>query len=146
MMGIDTALLRGLSVFRDLSRDQLEKVANLCTENPVFPGEAFIREGEPGKTIFVIPRGEIEILYTAGGEAMACREWVKAGEVLGVRSLAPPYRYTTTVRCITDGTLIAIDAIKLGELFQQDGRLAKCMSGCLMRAILNRNATFRSLL
>jgi CRP-like cAMP-binding protein len=145
-MGANVALLRGLSLFRGLTEDQLKKVADLCSELSVFPGQTFFREGEPGKTIFVLPQGEVEILYTAGGEAMMGREWVSVGEVLGVRAMLPPYRYLTTVRSMTEGSLLAIDAIKLGELFQQDGQLAKSLIARLMSATLSRIATLRSLL
>jgi len=58
-MAVDGALLRGLSLFSNLTEDQLDKVANLCSGMPVFPGQTFFREGEPGKAIFVLPRGEI---------------------------------------------------------------------------------------
>lgn len=145
-MAVDVATLRALSLFDGLTEDQLDKVANLCSEMPVFPGQTFFREGEPGKSIFVLPRGEVEILYTAGGDAMACREWVSVGEVLGSRALVPPYRYLTTLRSITEGTLLVIDAIKLGELFRQDGQLAKSILARLMSAILSWIATLRSLL
>jgi CRP-like cAMP-binding protein len=145
-MAVDARLLRCLSLFRDLTGDQLEKVSNLCSEMPVLPGQAVFKEGEPGRAIFVLPRGEVEILYTAGGDAMMGREWVSVGEVLGTKALFPPYRYSTTVRCMTEGTLLSIDAVKLGELFQQDGRLAKSILGCLMSAGLSRIATLRSLL
>jgi CRP-like cAMP-binding protein len=145
-MGVNVALLRDLSLFSDLTEHQLEKVASLCSEMTVFPGQAFFKEGEPGRAIFVLPRGEVEILYTAGGEAMMGREWVSVGEVLGTRALFPPYRYSTTVRCMTEGTLLAIDAIKLGELFQRDGQLAKFVLARLMSTVLSRMATLRSLL
>ena len=145
-MGVNVALLRGLSLFKELSEDQLEKVADLCSEMPVFPGQTFFREHEPGKAIFVLPRGEVEILYTAGGDAMACREWMGVGEVLGVRALIPPYRYLTTARSITEGTLLSIDAVKLGELFQRDGQLAKSILARLMSVILSRIGTLRALL
>lgn len=145
-MAVDAALLRGLSLFRELNEDQLEKVADLCSEMPVFSGQTFFREHEPGKAIFVLPRGEVEILYTVGGDAMACREWIGVGEVLGVQALIPPYKYLTTARSITEGTLLSIDAIKLGELFQRDGQLAKSISARLINAILSRIGTLRALL
>jgi CRP-like cAMP-binding protein len=144
-MGANVTLLRGLSLFRDLTEDQLKKVADLCSEMSVFPGQTFLREGEPGRTIFVLPQGEIEILYTAGGEAMMGREWVSVGEVLGVRAMLPPYRYLTTVRSMTEGSLLAIDATKLGELFQQDGQMATLILEPLLSALLDRIATLRSL-
>jgi CRP-like cAMP-binding protein len=145
-MAVDAALLQGLSLFKELNEAQLENVASLCSEMTVFPGQAFFKEGESGKAIFVLPRGEVEILYTAGGEAMMGREWVGVGEVLGTWALFPPYRYSTTVRCMTEGTLLAIDAIKLGELFQRDGQLAKFVLARLMSTVLSRIGTLRSLL
>jgi CRP-like cAMP-binding protein len=144
-MSANVTLLRGLSLFRDLTEDQLKKVADLCSEMSFFPGQTFYREGEPGRTIFVLPQGEVEILYTAGGEAMMGREWVSVGEVLGVRAMLPPYRYLTTVRSMTEGSLLAIDAIKLGELFQQDGQMATLILEPLLRALLDRITTLRSL-
>jgi CRP-like cAMP-binding protein len=145
-MAVGVALLKGLLPFRDLTEDQLEKVANLCSEMPVLPGQVVFKEGEPGWAIFVLPRDEFEILYTVGGDAMACREWIGVGEVLGVRALIPPYRYPLTARSITEGTLLAIDAVKLGELFQRDGQLAKFVLARLMSAVQSRIGTLRSLL
>ena len=145
-MGVNVALLRDLSLFRDLTENQLEKVATLCSEVPVFSGETFCREGEPAKAFFVVSRDEVEILYTAGGDAMACREWVGTGEVLGIRALIPPYKYSATLRGVTEGTLLAVDVIKLVELLQQDDRLAECLLVYVMRTILSRNTTLRSLL
>jgi CRP-like cAMP-binding protein len=145
-MAASVALLQGLSLFSDLTEHQLEKVANLCSEMPIFPGQTFFREGEPAKMIFVLPRGEVEIFYTAGGDAMACREWIGVGEVLGIRALIPPYRYLTTARSMTEGALLAIDVVRLVELFQQDGRLAESILARLISAIQSRIGTLRSLL
>jgi hypothetical protein len=59
--------------------------------------------------------------------------------------MLPPYRYLTTVRSMTEGSVLAIDAIKLGELFQQDGQLATLILRPLVRAMLDRVGTLRSL-
>jgi hypothetical protein len=46
---------------------------------------------------------------------------------------------------MTEGSLLAIDAIKLGELFQQDGQMATLILEPLLSALLDRIATLRSL-
>jgi CRP-like cAMP-binding protein len=143
-MGLDAALLRKLPPFSSLSEDQLGKVAGLCAEKTISAGQLFFREGEPGIAIFVVPQDEVEVLFTAGGDALACREWVGTGEVLGIQAFFPPYRYLSTARSLTEGCLLAIDTVKLRELIEQDSRLAISIHECLMQAMLNRAVGLRS--
>jgi CRP-like cAMP-binding protein len=142
-MAVDVAMLRALSLFKDLTADQLEKVARLCSQKYISPGQAFFREGEPGKTIFVVKKGEVEVLHTVGGDALASMEWIAAGDVLGIRALFPPYRYLSTARSLTDGTLLEIDVVKLRELFPQDSKLAILILENSTLTILNRIASLR---
>jgi CRP-like cAMP-binding protein len=144
MMAVDAKLLRGLSPFSSLSEEKLEKVAELCVERMISAGQIFFREGEPGIAIFVVPQGDVEVLFTIGREALASIEWVGTGEVLGIRAFIPPYRYLSTARCLTEGCMLAIDAVKLRELIEQDGRLAISIHECFMQAMLNRVASLRS--
>ena len=143
-MGVDAALLRKLPPFRSLSEDQLGKLAGLCAEKTISAGQMFFREGEPGIAIFVVPQGDVEVLFTAGGNPLACREWVGTGEIMGIRAFFPPYRYLSTARSLTEGCLLAIDTVKLRELIEQDSRLAISIHECLMQAMLNRVTTLRS--
>jgi len=143
-MDVDVAMLRALSLFKDLTEDQLDKVTSLCSEKSISPGQTFFREGEPGTAIFVVLQGEIEVLFTAGGDALVCMEWVEAGEVLGIRAFFQPYKYLSTARSLTDGCLLAIDAVKLRELYEQDSQLAVSIHERLMHAMLNRVTTLRS--
>jgi CRP-like cAMP-binding protein len=143
-MAVDVAMLQALSLFEDLTAAQLERIAGLCSEKCISPGQAFFREGEPGKTIFVVKKGEVEVLHTVGGDALASMEWIAAGDVLGIRALFPPYRYLSTARSLTDGTLLEIDVIKLRELFPQDSQLAISILENSTRTILNRIANLRA--
>lgn len=143
-MGVDVALLRGLSPFISISEVQLGKVAELCEEKIISAGQTLFQEGEPGIAIFVVPQDDVEVLFTAGGDALACIEWVGAGEVLGIRAFFPPYRYMSTARSLTEGTVLEIDAVRLRELFEQDSYLAISVHECLMQAMLNRVTSLRS--
>jgi CRP-like cAMP-binding protein len=143
-MAVDVAMLRSLSLFEDLNESQLEKVAKLCLEKSFSGGEAIFKEGEPGKTIFVLSHGEVEVLFTACGDALAYMGWIGAGDILGIRALVPPYRYSSTARGVTESTLLAVDTTELGELFQQDSGLASSLLVGLIGAALNRIDGLRS--
>jgi CRP-like cAMP-binding protein len=145
-MAVDVAMLQTIPLFGDLTKTQLEKIANLCSEKSISCGETFFKEGEHGNTFFVVPRGEIEVLLTVGKDALACLKWVGVGEILGIQALAPPYRYSSTGRSVTEGTLLAIDAVKLDQLFQQDSQLAFSFLTSLMGAALNRIDGLRSMI
>jgi CRP-like cAMP-binding protein len=143
-MTVDVALVHGLSLFSSLSEEQLGKVAKLCSEKTISAGQTIHREGEPGKAIFMVLQGDVEVLFTAGGVALACMEWVRAGEILGIRAFFPPYRYLSTAHSLTEGRLLEINAIKLRELCEQDSRLAIFIHECLMQAMLNRVVGLRA--
>ena len=143
-MAVDIAMLQKLSLFKDLTEGQLEEIAELSSEKTVYPGETFFREGEPGLAIFVVLRGDIEVLFTAGGDTLVCMEWVTAGDVLGIRAFFKPYKYLSSARSLTEGCLLAIDAVKLRELCVQDCWLAISIHERFMQAMLDRVVTLRS--
>ena len=143
-MAADIAMLQMFSIFKNIPEGHLERIAQLCSEKTVYPGETFFREGEPGLAVFVVLRDDVEVLFTAGGDALVCKEWVAAGDVLGVRAFFKPYKYLSTARSLTEGCLLAIDAIKLRDLCEQDDLLVISIHELLMEAILNRVATLRS--
>jgi hypothetical protein len=106
-MTVNVNLLKGLSLFNNLSESQLEKVARLCTKITIYPGQSLFKEREPGHTIFVSMKADLEVLFTAGGDSMMRMEWLGADETLGTIALIPPHTYGSTARGLTEGTLLA---------------------------------------
>ena len=143
-MTVNVNLLRGLSLFTHLSESQLEKVAGICRKITVYPGQILFTEREPGHIIFLSLETDLELLLTAGGDSMARMEWIEADETLGAIVLIPPHQYISTVRGLTEGTLLAIDVDKMQKLFQQDGRLAVSMIPCMTGARHRKTANMKS--
>jgi len=143
-MTVSVKLLRGLSLFTNLSESQLEKVAGLSRKITIYPGQILFKEREPGHTIFVSMEADLEVLFTAGGDSMARMEWLGADETLGTIALIPPHQYVSTARGLTEGTLLAIDIDKMQKLFQQDGRLAVSMIQCLTSAYHRKTTNMKS--
>ena len=143
-MGVNVALLRGLSLFTDLSESQLEKVAGICRKITVYPGQKLFKEREPGHTIFLSLEADLEVLFTAGSDSMARMERLEADETLGTIALIPPHQYVSTARGLTEGTLLAIDVDKMQKLFQQDGQLAVSTISRMTSAYHRKTANMKS--
>ena len=57
--------LRESDIFDELTATQLEMVANICTEERYSAGDVIFEENSGSKELYVIARGEIEILISA---------------------------------------------------------------------------------
>jgi CRP-like cAMP-binding protein len=143
-MTINVNLLRGLSLFTNLSESQLEKVAGICRQMTVYPGQILFKEREPGDTIFLSLKDDLEVLFSVGSDSMARMEWLGADETLGTIALIPPHQYVSTARGLTEGTLLAIDVAKMQKLFQQDGRIAVSMIPRITSASHRKTANMKS--
>jgi CRP/FNR family cyclic AMP-dependent transcriptional regulator len=55
-------ILKQTDIFYDLTPTQLQMVASVCQERTVRAGEIIFQENTPGNELFVIARGEVEIL------------------------------------------------------------------------------------
>jgi CRP-like cAMP-binding protein len=143
-MTVNIKLLRGLSLFTNLSESQLEKIAGICRQMTVHPGQILFKEREPGHTIFLSLEDDIEVLFSVGSDSMARMEWLGADETLGTIALVPPHQYVSTARGLTEGTLLAIDVDKMKKLFQQEGQLAISMIPCMTSTCKRKTANMKS--
>jgi len=50
-----------VSIFSPLSEDEIERLANASTSRVYAPGEAIVRMGQPGNSMFVVIRGSVKV-------------------------------------------------------------------------------------
>ncbi len=107
------AILEQLGFFASATRNVLERLAGLATEEPVPAGTAIVREGDPAEALYVLVDGEVEV--TARGEA---------GEEHTIRRMSAPSYFgeigvlehiprTATVTAITDARVLRIEGTAL---------------------------------
>ena len=99
--------LASVSLFSPLSPE--ERTALLAVAKPVqyAAGEAIVRQGQTGKSLFVVVRGEASVtLAGTSGEVTRLR----GGDVFGEMSLLTGEARTATVTAATDCDLLEIDA------------------------------------
>jgi small-conductance mechanosensitive channel/CRP-like cAMP-binding protein len=99
--------LASVPLFSPLSPE--ERNALLAVAKPVqyATGEAIVRQGQAGKSLFVVVRGEAAVTL-AGTSGEVAR--LRAGDVFGEMSLLTGEARTATVTAATDCDLVEIDA------------------------------------
>lgn len=106
-------ILRKVKILEPLNMGELQKLHDYLTETTFSPGEYILRQGEVGRTFYVIKEGEVvcQCRSDPSNDAEEPREIMRLGEnqYLGERALmsdstrAADVKALTTVRCLCIG-------------------------------------------
>jgi CRP-like cAMP-binding protein len=112
-------VLRRISLFQNLSLDQLEAINRLLRESRYLSGEIVCREGDLGNELFILIEGEVRFLRNFGTPQqllLNTQQPVSAFGEMGVLADAPR---SATVVAATDATLLVLEGERLKELILQ---------------------------
>ena len=70
-MAVESYYLRNYSCFQDLTDAQLDEVAQLCEAECFYPGHTLFEDGNPGTHLYLLAKGEVEVLFAIGEEGLA---------------------------------------------------------------------------
>ncbi|MBM3658960.1 MAG: cyclic nucleotide-binding domain-containing protein [Actinobacteria bacterium] len=125
-MAVDPARLRSITVFTDLTDDDLALVAGRMEERQVESGEHLAREGSSGYFFFVIFDGHAEV--SRDGEAIAA---LGPGHFFGESATLEATRRNATVTATSPmvvGALFGADFAKLAaDSPELHGRISQVM-------------------
>lgn len=130
--------LKRFPCFRDLTEEQRIVVAQLATEECFYPEHTLFREGEPGTHLYMLARGEVEVLYSISDQGPARVDTVGPDETLGCSTLIEPYTYTSTVRSISEIETLIIDSAALRELMDEDCTIGYSIQKHIIQMLLDR--------
>jgi glucose-6-phosphate 1-dehydrogenase len=123
--------------FEVINRETLERVPLFKGGDPVFlnqicmalqpraakPGETIVRKGEPGLEMYMISRGECEVLDSSGEAKIIMREGDAFGEIALL--LAEPR--TATVRAKTMCDLFVLDKADFSRILHEQPKFAQAI-------------------
>jgi CRP/FNR family transcriptional regulator len=138
--------LKNSHLFADLNESHLDLVLMACEELNYQEGQVIFRQDDPGDALYIIARGEVEIILESEGESetvelATLKEYDTFGEAIlieqGVRS--------ATARCLTPVSLVRLPRQRLIRLvnnypeigFNIMRRMAADLMGKLRAANLN---------
>lgn len=104
-------ILKSLSMFADTPDEALYELADLLHEEEVQPGEVIIRQGETGESLYIIVRGQVEVV---DGERVINQLGERAA--FGELSLLDSSPRTATVRAVQETSLLRLDQMPFYEL------------------------------
>ena len=138
---ISPELLRRYTIFAELNDEQLKAIAMISNEN-TYPVETnIIDENSPAKKLFLIKEGEIDLIYSGGGEGAftyVVVGTITPGEILGVSSLIEPYEYISSAKVISQARVIEIDAPTIRALMEVDPKLGCILLRNISTAVMER--------
>ncbi len=99
-------LLRSFSIFKNLSDDELHDLVTFLRLDKYDDGDIILRKGEPGRNLFIIVSGRVEVL-SEDGMSIA---FMGAGEVFGEMSLLSGDPVGATIKVVEPSTVLYIGA------------------------------------
>jgi phosphoserine phosphatase RsbU/P len=140
-------LLARIPFFTALPPDELERlVAELDVVN-LDSGDILFREGDPGEHLYVVVKGELEILMAPGTDDELILNVLQEGEYLGEMSLIQPGGLrTASARARGNAVLLSMSRDQFKDLLQRHPELSTAMVSVLSQRLDNTNvSTFRDL-
>jgi len=142
-MSVQIENLQAFSFFKDLSPSKLEAIAQLCQWATFESGQLLAKEKIPGKSVFLIMEGKVEISFNIGEGGLVKVDEIGPDEFVGCSALVPPYVYNSTIRALAPVKTLSIDATGLRSLTEQDCQLAAYLYQHLLQALMDRIVLLR---
>ena len=133
-------LLRRVSLFSELSGEELEKVARVAVPRSYPAGTIILREGDPGDTCYILRSGGARVVRQhADGRAITLTN-LGPGEIFGELAMFDGEVRSATVEAIDDVQAIAILAGDLKRLLGTHPEIAVKLLGALAERLRETNA------
>ena len=108
--------LKRYEILADLDPAELKFLSGMAEVTHAREGEVQIQAGLPARTLYILQEGNLMVAFP-DGRAITFH---KPGRLVGWSALVSPTRYTASVTCLTDSTLITFPGSELLRLVQRN--------------------------
>ena len=137
-MPTDAKYLQGFSCFRKLTEQQVQALAEITNAVCYPAGYVLFEEGKPGKRLFFLVKGSVEVMYQIGETGQVKVDTVSGEEVVGCSALVEPNVYTATERCLTEVEVLEVDAVALRALMHNDFQMGLSIQEHIIGVLMDR--------
>jgi CRP/FNR family cyclic AMP-dependent transcriptional regulator len=133
-------LLRRVSLFSELSAEELEKVARVAVPRSYPAGSVILREGDAGDTCYILRAGGARVVRQhADGRAITLTN-LGPGEIFGELAMFGGEVRSATVEALDDVQAVAILAGDLKRMLGEHPEIAVKLLGALAARLRETNA------
>jgi CRP-like cAMP-binding protein len=105
---MDLSLLKKAAIFADLDEAELERVAEICTEQQFKFGQTIFKENEPGNRLYIISEGEVRVSRHVPGSGEEALAVLKPAACFGEMAVFDRSTRSTDAIANTDCKLLTI--------------------------------------
>ena len=116
--------LSAIPIFAPLSDDELEKLAEASKSRVYAPGEAIVRRGQEGNSMFVIVRGSVDVQILHGSETKTINT-LRVNAYFGEMSLLTGEPRSATVVAVEETEVVQINKSALKPIFEANSELVR---------------------
>ncbi|CAN5915091.1 glucose-6-phosphate dehydrogenase [soil metagenome] len=131
---VNREVLQRVPLFQGGDPLLLAQVSMALRPHAVEAGEVIIRQGDPGSEMYLIARGEAEVVVDGGQVVATLRE----GDCFGEIALLISEKRTATVRALTTCDLFVLDRADLGRILRDHPQFANAITQ-IARERYNKN-------
>jgi small-conductance mechanosensitive channel/CRP-like cAMP-binding protein len=132
--------LRGVELFDSLSDEELDAMAKAMPSKLKLAGEALVRQGDPGDSLFVLREGLLSVSIARDGGEMVEVAQLAPGSFVGEMSLLTGAPRSATVTPVVDSMCYEITREILAPLMERRPELAVQLSSVLAERQLRNSS------
>lgn len=118
-------LLRKVPLFQNLSDEQLQSLASLCSKKTYQAGTILCREKESGDVFYILLSGSVKIFTSNRNGEEKILSVLKAGENFGELSLIDGKPRSASAQTLEDSALYALTGEAFFQVMQGDFTIAR---------------------
>ena len=123
---LDPSQLAAIPLLAGSSAEELETLAGLLVRERYAADEEVVRQGDPGEKLYVVSRGQVEVVVGAGeGERVV--NTLGEGDYFGEMALLADAPRAATVRTVVPTDLYSLTRADFGSLLERDPELRKAV-------------------
>lgn len=126
-INVVTEHLNNVDIFAPLSDDETERLAGASKTRVYAPGEAIVRMGQEGSSMFIILRGSVEVQVVVSGVTTVINK-LRENDFFGEMSLLTGEPRTATVVAAEETEVLRISKDAVKPIFESNPELVNTIS------------------
>lgn len=136
---MDTSVLKGVPLFKDLEPEDLEALGELMSETSLKRGDSLFREGDEGDRLYILTEGKVKLSHSSDDGRENLIAVLGPGEIIGELSLFDLGARSSTVTAIAPTKLLSLSHKDMMVFLAAHPELSQSMLRELARRLRHTN-------